>query len=165
MAASTTAAAAAADAAALTTAQFVILSECVHARAVRWWWHCCCRCSGGRKGASSLQRLHLLHTPLRITGSCLLPCRNQRNHAALEATRIAHAQLQAEHQLVVQQLEESTQESYSVSEHFRQEVLAAKQHIAELQQQHEQVRLPSKVAHSLGLSQAPPSTTAGWRPY
>jgi septal ring factor EnvC (AmiA/AmiB activator) len=66
--------------------------------------------------------------------------RNQRKKAALASTKDACSRLQAENQALLQQLEESTQESYQVSEHFRQELLAKNQRIAELQRQHDQVR-------------------------
>jgi len=42
--------------------------------------------------------------------------------------------------VLLQQLEESNRESYQVSEHFRQELLAKNQKISELQTQLEQVR-------------------------
>lgn len=67
--------------------------------------------------------------------------RNQRKKAALAFTKDAHSKLQAENQVLLQQLEESNRESYQVSEHFRQELIAKKQQIAELQGQLEQVRV------------------------
>lgn len=69
----------------------------------------------------------------------LLSRRNQRKKKALADTKNAYNQLLADNQALLKQLEDANKESYHVSEHFRQEVLAKNQKIADLQTQLEQV--------------------------
>lgn len=82
----------------------------------------------------------LLHKQLMPPPRALCWRRNQRQAAALAATRAALAKLHAEHRVVLAQLEESTRESYQVSEQLREELRARNARTAELQAQHEQVR-------------------------
>jgi hypothetical protein len=84
-----------------------------------------------------------------LTHACALR-RNQRKKAALASSKEACSALQAENRALLQQLEDSTQEAYQVSEHFRQELLAKNARIGQLQQQCEQVG-----AHGRGCRKCP----------
>lgn len=110
----------------------------------------------GKPAAAAGGHAHAAAAPVC---SCCPYNRNQRKKAALAFTKDAYNKLQAENGVLLQQLEESTRESYQVSEHFRQELLAKNQKIADLQSQLEQVRHHSDAQDVCAEPPAcPPST-------